>query len=360
MAASSTIDFFGYFIDRAAVKTQVDKGVQAVEAGVEGEKPLLDKVSEVLFGERRLRGFLKNVAGRFAEDLSVTAPQLTSDMAADAVPNQTIRRALIDLQHINLGPLSHLFDRSLLLPGGGPFGGGTGGNRINVLELNLLKGLAKLANLGWGFLDGIDAALQKRSQQLQVYFIEYYHGRFKDRNGNVLAAPGSGIDPFHLTPQLTGQLAHVLVEFTGDAAYRVPVRKPDDGKLETYTCVKAGITSAAIEGVWLNGVVGGTDLADLVADLVQYAGRQAESAMRAQVGSLIRGGGMAGINNEAVAEALTAAIGGLVKKSSEKLAYETLTRYITDPAADQAIRANVLAVLKYLHQGGAKPAGFLA
>ena len=360
MAGPSKIDFFGFYVDRAAVATPLAAGVAAAKAAAASEEGLIERVGDLLIGKDRLKGFLKGVADRFADALSLTAPGLTGNLTADAVPGNTLRRTDDDLGPLGLGVLSHLFDREPILPVLGGLIGGTPGNRINRVEVRVLQGLASLANLSWGFFDDANAAMQKRLQQLRVYFVEFYQGRFKDRNGNALPSPGKGIDPFHLTPRLTGQLAHVLVEFTGDAAYRVPV-KPADGAAQTsYTCTKAGVIEAAIQNIRLNGAADGKDFSHLVADVVEYAGRHAESATRAQFGSLIRGGGMAGINNEAVAEAITAAIGGLVKKSSEKIAFETLKAYITSPTADAATRDNVLAVLDYLHRNGPKPAGFLA
>src|SRR5262249_14954738 len=159
--------------------------------------------------------------------------------------------------------------------------------------------------------------------------------------------------------QLAGQLVHVLIEFAGDVAFRVAASVSGGADPDvSYTCAKAGVITTAIKGVKLNGDAGGTDYSELVASVWVYAARHAESASGAALGAVVRGGGLAGINNEVVAEAISSALGGLAKKAAEKVASETLTRFIKDPSIEAALKTQILAVLDYLHRNGLKPPGF--
>jgi hypothetical protein len=109
--------------------------------------------------------------------------------------------------------------------------------------------------------------------------------------------------------------------------------------------------------VKLNGT--GEDYSALVTAVVGYAARRAEKTVRATVGGLVRGGGIAAINNEVAAESVAATAASLAKKASERLTYGILVGYITDPAvggtAEQ--KTAVLALLKYLHLNVALPNG---
>jgi hypothetical protein len=353
-ALSPTIDFFGYHIDRTIVKSHVAGAVTATQAGVAGEPTLLGKVDDLFLGTDGLSGFLNNFAGQFAQTVSLSSPGLGSDLMQSVLPGDTVFRLKdrIGLPGLgdDLGPLDYLFDRQQLLPS-------LLGNRISLGELRYLRVLPQLANLDWGY-DVADAGLRSRLQQLRIYFVEFFHGRFKDRNGDTLTPSGT-FNPFQISPELAGQLVHVLIEFTGDAAFGVPVYVPGNASPDiSYTCTKAAVITTSIQPTFVPGDPAQTDYSDLIGWVVGYAARQADASTRAAVGGLIRGGGLAGINNEVVAEAIAAVLGGLAKKVAEKIAYETLTRFIADNGINMTVKLGILAVLNYLHRNGPKPPNF--
>jgi hypothetical protein len=246
------------------------------------------------------------------------------------------------------GRLGHLFRR--------------GGFRdwIGEVEVGFLRTLFMLTRLDWDEIDtwgGQNANLQ----QLTAYYVELFHGRFRDRNGLRVGFELGGadwrFDAADLSPAAAGIMFRVFVEFLGDKLYGVPLGNPDNLPLNAFICAKAGLIGTAISGVKLNGT--GADYTALVAAVVGYAARRAEKTVRATVGGLVRGGGIAAINNEVAAESVAATAASLAKKASERLTYGILVGYITDPAvggtAEQ--KAAVLALLKYLHLNVPLPDG---
>ncbi len=216
-----------------------------------------------------------------------------------------------------------------------------------------------LTRLDWDEIDiwgGQDANLQ----QLTGYYIELFHGRFRDRNGLRIGFAGGTdgrFDAADLSPASAGTMFRVFVEYIGDKLFRVPLGNLDKSKLLSFTCAKAGVIGTAISGVKLNGT--GADYSDVVAGVVGYAARRAETTVRATVGGLVRGGGIAAINNEVVAESVAASAASLAKKASERLTYGILTGFITDPAVGgtEPVKAALLDQLRQLHLNDALPAG---
>jgi len=232
---------------------------------------------------------------------------------------------------------------------------------INSAETGFLRAFFQLVGLDWEGVDewgGEDGNLQ----QLTTYFVELFHGRFKDRNGMKIAFDEDigtiRLDKLEVSPAVAGKLFYVLIEFLFDKLFRVPIGEKDPMvDLKTYTCAKAGLITTRISNVKLNGT--GADYSDLVAAVMTYAARRAEKMARATVGGLIRGGGIASINNEVVSEIIASLASNLAKKSTERLTHGILTGYITDPTVGGSAqqKETVLALLKYLHQNVALPAG---
>ncbi len=364
-AVSPRLDFFGLYRDRSAlpgldplidrVTRQVGQFDPAPASGpVPVPMPMPVPVAAAVtggpaafFGGLKLPRVVSFV--RFVRDYTeqvrvaraVALPGVGTGVLEAFLPDSFEDRRGLSL----FARLGHLFHRGGL------------GDRISVVEVGFLRTLFQLTRLDWDEID-LWGGQDDNLQQLTTYYIELFHGRFRDRNGVRIAFDSDGrFDAADLSPAAAGVMFRVFVEFLGDKLYRVPLCNPAGDPLHTFTCAKAGLIGAAVGEVRLNGT--GDDYSELVTKVVGYAARRAEKSVRATVGGLIRGGGIAAINNEVVAESVSASAAGLAKKASERLTFGLLAGYITDPAVGGTVpqKTTVLALLNYLHLNVALPNG---
>jgi hypothetical protein len=91
------------------------------------------------------------------------------------------------------------------------------------------------------------------------------------------------------------------------------------------------------------------DYADLVGKWVSFSAKTVEKNIRSLVGGAMRGVWLASINNEVLAEVVSAAASTLAKKVAENVAYEWLTDFIVDQPGDPDAKRAFLKKLSDIH-----------
>ena len=71
------------------------------------------------------------------------------------------------------------------------------------------------------------------------------------------------------------------------------------------------------------------DYSDLIGKMVAYAGTTAEKSIRSVLGGVIRGVAIASLQNEVLAEVVSAIAGTLAKKVAEQFMYTWLNQFIS-------------------------------
>ena len=159
---------------------------------------------------------------------------------------------------------------------------------------------------------------------------------FVDRNGNAFAFPGLSVEvslgsdkTVHLQPgipdskRISSDLVRIFLEALFDAAYRTPAERSatalqvdwkTDSPYPMFDGERLPIAMASFEKVSRDSL-------------------RAEAAVISAVGRAIRGGGMFGINNEALAAGIETAAGVIAKKVVE---HETFCYFLVTNRPEQA------------------------
>jgi hypothetical protein len=133
-----------------------------------------------------------------------------------------------------------------------------------------------------------------------------------------------------------------------------------------FTCCKAKVVTQNLQCIFVTdaapdqGVCGRDndtgridgkkiDYADLVGKWVSFSAKTVEKNIRSLVGGAMRGVWLASINNEVLAEVVSAAASTLAKKVAENVAYEWLTDFIVDQPGDPDAKRAFLKKLSDIH-----------
>lgn len=130
--------------------------------------------------------------------------------------------------------VSYLFARTALL-----------NRRVLENEPKFLNKLSFLSRLDWRESDewqsGSGLWMQVNGTPLSQYFVEFFSGRFVDRNGMSIATSFNlgelQFDQLEVSPKLAGQIVNVLIEFLFDRKFGIPFYS--GSTLETYRNYRA-------------------------------------------------------------------------------------------------------------------------
>ncbi len=114
-----------------------------------------------------------------------------------------------------------------------------------------------------------------------------------------------------------------------------PGNTPEKVKIfETFTCYSAKLIDKPIPGICLNNQPDTKDYAPLVGAVVATLATGSAAKIRSLVGSAIRGGAIASLQNESVAEIAAATAACVAKKIEEAVTFELLRHFIENQAYD--------------------------
>jgi hypothetical protein len=285
--------------------------------------------------------------------------EFNATLDANAVPNSLARPGVVGVTGRIL---------TLLLPGPAPLvmkdlpkdlqgflpnltwllGVGRGLSSAEVKYLNLVHYLAvfnwSLAPPAAGATLNYDDWMLQYGEQLYRYFVDLFSGNFIDRNGNAVKFDLSASDfqtPAQLpqtiisnSPAIAGEMVSVLVEYLGDEVFQVPCSVNASGtpnNYQTYTCYRANVIQTYLGDpppVLQFRLASGFDESPLVSKIIASASSAAQKQIASAAGGLVRGGGVAAVNNEVIAEVLSSLLGTLAKKFVEKACYVILSNVL--------------------------------
>lgn len=187
--------------------------------------------------------------------------------------------------------------------------------------------LPKHGPIAWGLVgqsplveSDLGRMLMRRSGELDADLLRF--GRQRTDLGEILDLVDANQSPLQksFTCDKTGIIEqHLKCTFVKDAANQgVCARDQDTGRSDGKKI----------------------DYADLVGKLVSFGATTAAKGVRSLMGGMVRGVAVLSLDNEVLAEVVSAAASTLAKKVAEKVVYEWLTAYIGgsgDPDAKRAV-----------------------